>query len=122
MPNRNEKAGRLDRRITIQRATTAADGHGTPVETWEDVCTTWAHVSYPATGSGETQYDAVHLATTNVVFTIRHRDGLLHTDRIVYNSGYYDITRIAEASGPPGVAPHHNSREAYLAITAEKRK
>ena len=122
MPNRNEKAGRLDRRITIQRATTAADGYGTPVETWADVATVWAHVSYPLTGSGETQYDAVHLATTNVVFTIRHRDGLLHTDRIVYNGHNHDITRIAEASGPPGTGNLNNSREAFLQVTAERRK
>lgn len=120
--NRNEKAGRLDRRITIQRATTAADGYGTPVETWEECAVTWAHVSYPVTGSSETQYDAVHLATTSVIFTIRHRDDVRHTDRIAYNSEYYDITRIAEASGPPGTGKMNNSREAFLAITAEKRK
>lgn len=120
--NRNEKAGRLDRRITIQRATTAADAYGTPIETWENCAVTWAHVSYPATGSGETQYDAVHLATTNVVFTIRYRDDLLHTDRIIYNGHNHDITRIAEASGPPGTGNLNNSREAFLQVTAERRK
>lgn len=122
MPNRSEKAGRLDRRITIQRATVTVDSYGSPVEAWEDVTTCWASVSYPLTGSGEVQYDAIHLATTSVIFTIRYRDGLLHTDRIVYNSSNYDITRIGESSGPPGADKNNASRESFLQVTAELRK
>lgn len=120
--NRNERAGRLDRRITIQRATTSADAYGTPVETWEEIACTNASVEYPLTGSGEQQFDAVHLATTNVIFTIRYRDGLLHTDRIVYDSKNYDITRIAETAGPGKSGAQHAPRKAYLAITAEYRQ
>lgn len=122
MANRNEKAGRLDRRITIQRATTAADDHGTPIETWADQACAWASVVYPATGSGETQHEAVHLATTNVLFTIRYRDGLLPTDRIVYNAQNYDITSISETTGPGKTGGNQASRRAYLEIMAELRK
>lgn len=120
--NRYENAGRLDRRITIQRATTAADAHGTPIETWTDLVCTNAHLAYPATGSGEAQYDAVHLATTNAIFTIRYRTGILQTDRILYNEQYYDITRISESAGPGKTAKQQAPRRAYLAITAEVRK
>lgn len=120
--NRYENAGRLDRRITIQRATTAADAYGTPIETWTDLVCTNAHLAYPATGSGEAQYDAVHLATTNVVFTIRYRPGILPTDRIMYDSEVYDITRIAESAGPGKQIKQQAPRRAYLALTAEKRK
>jgi len=120
--NRYENAGRLDRRITIQRATTAADAYGTPIETWTDLVCTNAHLAYPATGSGEAQYDAVHLATTNVVFTIRYRPGIVQTDRILYDSEIYDITRIAESAGPGKQIKQQAPRRAYLALTAEKRK
>lgn len=122
MPNRYENAGRLDRRITIQRATTAADGYGTPIETWEDVACTNAALQYAATGSGESQHDAVHLATTNVVFTIRWRPGILHTDRILYDEKYYDITRIEESAGPGKSAKQMPLRRAYLELMAEVRK
>lgn len=120
--NRYENAGRLDRRITIQRATVAADAFGTPIETWADWACTNAHLSYPATGSGEQQHDAVHLATTTVIFTIRYRPGVLHTDRIVYDGNNYDITRIAESAGPGKTAKQQAPRGAYLAITTEFRK
>lgn len=122
MANRNEKVGRLDRRITIQRATTAPDAYGTPIESWGDLTCTWAALSYPATGSGEVQHDAVHLATTNVLFTIRYYAGLLPTDRIVYNGQNYDITRISETNGPASAVSQQASRRAYLEIMAELRK
>ena len=35
-------AGDLDRRIVLQRATTAPNGLGEPVETWSDLATVWA--------------------------------------------------------------------------------
>lgn len=122
MPNRYENAGRLDRRITIQRATTAADDHGTPIETWEDVVCCNAALEYPATGSGEVQHDAVHLATTAVVFTIRWRPDVRMTDRILYDSEYYDITRKAESAGPGKSTKLQPARKAYLALTTELRK
>lgn len=120
--NRNERAGRLDRRITIQRAVVTPDAFGTPVVTWQDIACLWANLSYPATGSGETQYDAVHLATTNVVWTIRNGLAVLQTDRILYDAQAYDITRISESTGPGGAAKQSAGRNAYLAITAELRK
>lgn len=122
MPNRNERAGRLDRQITLQRATTVADGYGTPMPTWTDLYRVWANLDYPATGSGEVQYDAVHLATTNAVFTIRYRADVLPTDRIAYNGQYYDITRIAETAGPSNSGGQNSTRRAFLALTAELRR
>lgn len=120
--NRNEKAGRLDRRIVVQRATTAADAHGTPIETWADLVSTWAAVEYIQTGTGEEYRDAVHLSTNTVVFTIRHRPGILVTDRIVYAGENHDILSISEASGVGNVQKAQSSRGAFLRITTEKRK
>ena len=121
MPNRYEKAGRLDRRITIQRATTVSDAYGTPVATWADLACCWAHLAYSETGSAEEQHDAVHLAITRTIFTIRYRDDLLHPDRIAYGGNHYDIIRIAESAGPFS-RDFQATRRAYLTITAELRK
>jgi len=118
--NRNEKAGRLDRRITIQRATVTTDAYGAPVETWAPVATVWAAVEYARTGSGEEQTDAIHLATTNTIFTIRYRD-LIHTDRIIWNGEAYDITRIYASAGPGKSGGANHERNAFLAVMAEKR-
>lgn len=119
--NRSEQIGRLSKRISIQRATTTVDAYAHPTEVWETTASCWAEVSYPVTGSGEQQYDAVHLATTSVVFTIHWRDDIRHTDRILYNGETYDITRIAETSGPAPSARRVADRT-FLAITTEKRK
>jgi len=118
--NRYEKAGRLDRRISIQRATVTTDAYGAPVETWATIATVWANVRFPLTGSDETQVDEIHLATTSTVFTIRHRQ-ILHTDRIVWNSEEYDITRITATAGPGKAGGANHERNAFLALTAEKR-
>lgn len=111
----------MNRRISIQRATTQVDSYGHPSEVWETLTTCWAEVSFPVTGSGEQQYDAVHLATTAVVFTIHWRNDVRHTDRVLYNSETYDITRIAETSGP-APSPRRVADRAFLTITTEKRK
>lgn len=120
--NKGEKTGRLDRRITIQRATATQGAYGQPVETWADVATVWGAVEYQVARSGEEQTDAVHVVTNNVVFTIRHRSGMLETDRLYFDGNYYDIIRIAGSAGPGGTGKNQSARGAYLAITAEKRK
>lgn len=103
--------GQLDRRITIQSRTTTADKYAAPVETWSTLATVWAKVEYPITGSDEQTQQGLNVATTRVIFTIRHRSDVGFTDRIQYNSEVYDIERIAELG-----------RKSFLQITAERRK
>lgn len=38
-------AGRLDRRVTIRRKSTAPDGHGGRTTVWADLVTVWAEVA-----------------------------------------------------------------------------
>jgi SPP1 family predicted phage head-tail adaptor len=102
--------GKLDRRITLQSRTTAANAYNEPIETWATLATVWASIDYPLTGSGETFQDAINQAATNITFTIRHRDDVGFVERISYNGDTYDIERISETG-----------RNDHLQIQAKRR-
>lgn len=110
MASKSVYIGQLNRRITIQRRTVASDSFAGQTEIWQDVACVWAAVEYPKTGSGEAQFDALHLAHTRAIFAIRKRP-VEFTDRIQYDNGIWDIERIAE-----------EGLNNYLLITAERRK
>lgn len=103
--------GQLDRRITIQSRTTAANAYNEPVETWSDVATVWAKIDYPVTASDEATIQGLNLATTRVEFTIRHRADVNFITRVLYNSEVFDVERISEIG-----------RKSYLKLTCERRK
>lgn len=111
MPLKGKDPGTLDRQIIIQTRSTTADAYGTPVETWADTVTVWSGIEYPKTGSGEQYYDAVPIATTSVVFTIRYRDIDPASNRVKYNGEVYDIERIGEIG-----------RRNFTTITAKLRE
>jgi SPP1 family predicted phage head-tail adaptor len=106
-----DNPGKMDRRITLQSRTVTPNVYSEPIETWEDVCTVWAAVDYPKTGSDEMTEKGLNIARQRVEFTIRYRLNVGFVERIIYNSETYDIERIAEVG-----------RSQYLKITAEKRK
>lgn len=107
---KGREPGKLDKRITLQSRTTAANAYGEPVETWADVADVWAEVNYPLTQSGEVYIERVNIATTNTEFTIRYRADVGFDWRIVYGSDSYDIERISEVG-----------RQNYLTISAKRR-
>lgn len=88
--------GELDRRITLQTASGAADLYGDTNTTWYDVADLWAKVEW---GTGDEETDANQIAAFDkVTFTIRYRT-VTHRMRILYDSKYYDIETIGEAGG-----------------------
>jgi SPP1 family predicted phage head-tail adaptor len=98
----------LNRRITLERKSTAQDATGHPVETWPTARTAMAHVEY--TQSGERMRASQELATRVATFTIRWFAGLNAGDwRIAFDGLTWDILGIAE---PP------NTRRQFWAITA----
>ena len=109
---KGDNPGKLDRRITLQNRTVAANAFNESIETWSDLDTVWANVEYSLTGSGEGFEDAVNLAQTRVDFTIRHRSDVGHVERISYNSETYDIESPLAEIG----------RRQYLKIRAKLRK
>lgn len=100
--------GDLDRRITIQQATTASDVFGEQVETWSTYRKVWAKLSYE---SGNEFFEADQkTAVRTVKFTVRYDSSITEVMRISYNSAYYDIRSIEEVG-----------RNRYLVLKTEKR-
>lgn len=87
-------AGTLDRKITIERATTTLDDAGTPSETWATVATLRAALTTNAADEAIAGSGAV--ATTTLTFTTRFFDGLTLADRVTYDGTAYNLKEIIE--------------------------
>ena len=85
-------AGRLNKRITLQSATTARDGHGQPVETWAAVATVWAAIE-PIRGREYFAAQQFSAETTHRV-TIRYRSGVSPQWRVVFGSRTFRIESV----------------------------
>lgn len=85
-------AGRLDKRVTLQSATTARDGHGQPLETWSDIATVWAAID-PIRGREYFAAQQFAAETTHKV-TIRHRSGISPKNRVLFGSRVFRIESV----------------------------
>lgn len=94
------RAGKLDRRITLERKTTS-DGQWGLEETWSELATVWA--SYEAKASGEEHASGEVLARRITVFRIRYFEGLSEEDRFTYNGNTYNILGISEIGRREGL-------------------
>ncbi len=83
---------RLNRRITIQEATTGQDAIGQPVNTWSDVATVWAAIN-DLSGREYLAADAAQNAVTTKI-TIRHLDGLAPAMRVIAGEDEYDVEAV----------------------------
>lgn len=92
------KFGRADRRITVQRATYAANNYGEQVPTWATLATVWAELTR-TTGIGEKIEGGQDVATQTIAFKVRSSSdsrAFKADDRVVYNSKNWDIIGIEE--------------------------
>lgn len=91
-------AGKLDRRITLQRVSETDDGYGTVAGAWNDIATVWAQLM-PMSGA-ERLAALQGQSHANARFRIRKSsdvEDLNAKDRIEYPSGiYYDIVSVRE--------------------------
>lgn len=98
------QAGKLDRRLTILRATTGRDAFNATVETWGDFVTVWAsHV--PATGA---ERIAAHEkgAELTAVFEVRwsaEAASITPKDRVRFDGRELDIQSATEIGRREGV-------------------
>lgn len=91
------KAGKLDKRITLQAPATGQDGNGEPLSGWTNVVTdgdgkVWASIN-DMTGR---EYLAA-AATQNAVQTkicIRYRPGIAPTQRVLHGADVYTIEAV----------------------------
>lgn len=103
--------GKMDQRITLQRATEAPDGVGGTVRSWSNLRTDpcpWAAVM--AKAGRESMMEGRMTATYIVLFTIYNRDDLSEVDRILWNGEAYNIRNIRREGG----------RKLHLVIEAER--
>ena len=97
------RAGRLDRRITIQGKTLTHDEFGEEVETWGDLMTVWAQLQ---SDRGDERFAHQQLlGTAASTFVIRRRPDLVLTveHRINYNGRTWDITDVRELGRNQGL-------------------
>ena len=97
-------AGRFNRRIDLQRATTAQDETGQPVETWSTLASVWA--SWRRASARETLAAAEVAAAVTDVFETRWYSGVADLnpkDRLVYAGRTYDIVEVAEIGRREGL-------------------
>ena len=86
------RAGRLNKRITIQSPATGQDATGEPTTGWTDVATVWASIvdvsgrEYVAAGGLQNS------AQTKI--TIRYRAGIVPSMRVVHGSDAYNVEAV----------------------------
>lgn len=88
------EAGKLDRRISIERATETTDAVGGVVLNWSSIATVWAGMR-PKFGDEKFAVSET-AAVADTIFTIRDWPIVLPTDRVIYKDRVYSIRRVDE--------------------------
>lgn len=103
-------AGKMDRRITIERRGFARNSTGEEVEGWSPQFQCWASVTW--VGGGEQLGQGQRVATQNVQFGIRFRSGISPKDyRVVYDGATYEIEDVQETGRRDGLILTGYARE-----------
>src|SRR5579872_483900 len=89
------RAGKMDRRITIDQASTVVDDNGTPQETWTTFAACWAELLQRSTAEFM-QKDMGEDTHIVVAFRVRWIDGVGLANRVTYNGVQYRLTDIKE--------------------------
>ena len=93
--NRLVAAGKLDRRVRIDRATATRDAHNEETLTWAEHATRWASVK-PAPGT-ERFRSAETAAEAPMRFVFRWEAGLVGVeDLLVHDGRTYEISSVTE--------------------------
>ncbi len=90
-------AGRLNRRVRIERRAAGQDAWGQPIIGWVPVCTVWANVRVPTGASqigAEYQAAGTEISRTSASIRVRKRAGIDHSMRAVLGDVIYDIRAV----------------------------
>lgn len=97
-------AGKLDRRLTLQRYGITYNEDNEPVEGFADLATVWASVQYAS--DGERVRAAEVGATITIRFQIRYSSTVASVnpkDRVVYDGKVFDISAVKELGRREGL-------------------
>jgi SPP1 family predicted phage head-tail adaptor len=95
------RAGKLDRRIIIQKKTVARNSYGEPTNTWATFLTVW---SRPVQKDGREETDNNNRGTERRVdFRTRYNSTITNEMRIIWESKYYKIEDIKELGREDGL-------------------
>lgn len=92
--------GKLDRRITIQRATYANNSFNESIATWNSLATVWANRQDASASEAMRALEVSARLTCR--FTIRKNSQVADVnpkDRILFEGGVYDIVAVREPKG-----------------------
>lgn len=104
-------AGRLDRRVTLQRAVVTVDAYNEEVPTWTSYATVWA--ACEPVSDGERQRAGETLSDKKARFTIRYSTDVKAVDArdlLLFEGRAYDVNGVKEIG-----------RREFLEITATAR-
>jgi len=93
-------AGRLDRKVTLQKPSTSKDKYGEEQYTWSDYRTVWADIKEQ---SGREMFEAGQLAEVEILFRIRYLSEITPKWRIQYDGKDFDISHIRELGRRDGL-------------------
>ena len=95
------RAGKMDRRITIQSKAVVIDAYGERTNTWSTFLTTW---SRPVQKDG-TEQTADNNRTTNrmVHFRVRYNSTITREMRVIWEGLYYKIEDTKELGREDGL-------------------
>lgn len=98
------RAGKLDRRITLERFTSTPDAYNEPVLTWTALATRAA--SYEPLSDGEKFSASETAANTSARFVIRYSAAVADLDpkdRLVFDGVTYEIVRVKHIGRREGI-------------------
>lgn len=95
------RAGRLDRKIIIERATETISSMGHPSKTWSTHKERRAEV-VPVSGAEAMKFER-EVSSEILKFTIRYLGDLTVKDRIYYDSKYWDVEYFREIGRREGL-------------------
>ena len=105
------EVGKLDRRLTIQRATYSTNALNEKVATWGDLATMWTQVSYK--NARERIENQQLMGTLMTRFVVRWNPDIANVtpeDRILYEGRIYDIHGVYEFGRHIGLEIHATAR------------
>lgn len=98
------RAGKLDRRVTLERFTSTVNEFNEPIETWAPIATVWAELVQETGREFLAQSEVT--AERKAVFRIRYRAGITVRDRVIYDGRAHNIVDVRELGRRKGLELH----------------